>query len=110
MKSDAEVLAELERAAEGLLFMSESDYPFETVYWKELPEVTPQFLRGLTGHAADAPVRTVSVDDFLRVAMSEEEWRAPESRLEAKRYRELARILKENLDDLKVYRVGEINI
>ena len=110
MKSDDEALAELERAADGLLFMSEADYPFETVHWKGVPEISPQFLRALTGHAEDAPVEIVGVDDFFRVAVSDKNRHTPESRREAKRYRQLVRILKENLDDLKVYRVGEINI
>ena len=110
MKSDEEVIAELEKAAEGLLFMSESDYPFETVYWKELPEMSPEFLLSVAGLSNDVPVETVSVDHFFRIATSEESWRSEESRREAKKYQNLVRILKDNLDELKVYRLGSINI
>jgi hypothetical protein len=110
MKSDKEITEELKQLTEGLLFMSESDYPFETVYWEDLPEISTQFLRGLSGQAEDAPVEIVSVDEFFRVAMSEESWRSEESRQEAKKYRGLVQTLKDNLDELKVYRVGEINI
>jgi len=110
MKSDKEITEELKQLTEGLLFMSESDYPFETVYWEGLPEVSAQFLRAQSGQAEDAPVEIVSVDEFFRIAMSEESWRSEESRQEAKRYRGLAQTLKDNLDELKVYRVGQINI
>ena len=110
MKSDEEVLAELERATVGLLFMSESDYPFETIFWKELPEISPQFLRELTGHSENAPVEIVSLNDFFRLAVSEESWRSEESRRAAVRYRNLVQILKDELDETKVYRVGEVNI
>ena|SRR5438270_8935754 len=110
MKSDEEVLAELERATVGLLFISESDYPFEIVYWKELQEVSPQLLRSLTGHPESAPVEIVSLDDFFRVAVSEESWRSEESRRDAKKYRNLVRMLKDDLDEVKVYRIGGINI
>jgi Nuclease A inhibitor-like protein len=109
-KSDEDILVELKRQTEGLLFMSESDYPFETVYWKGLPEVSKQFLLGLTGQAADAPVEILSPDDFFRVAMSEESWRAEEGRAEAKSYRALVELLTKSLDDVKVYRVGRISM
>ena len=104
IKSDKEIIEELRRLTEGLLWMSESDYPFETVCWEGLPEISAQFLRSLSGQAEDAPVEITSVDEFFRVVVSEE------SRQEAKRYRGLAQTLKDNLDELKVYRVGQINI
>ena len=110
MPSDEELIAELERAAAGLLFMSESDYPFETLKWEGLSEVTPPFLRELTGRSADTPVDTKSVDDFFHVAMSEQAWKGERELADARRYQALVRLLKENLDDLRVYRVGEIDI
>ncbi|HEX8136385.1 MAG TPA: nuclease A inhibitor family protein [Pyrinomonadaceae bacterium] len=109
-KSDEEILVELKRLTEGLLFTSESDYPFETVYWKGLPEVTPQFLLGLSGQVEDAAVEIVSPDEFFGVAMSEESWRAARGRAEAGRYRALLELLKESLDELKVYKVGRIRM
>jgi len=109
-KSDEEILVELKRLTEGLLFMSESDYPFEFVYWKGLREVTPQFLLGLSGQAEDAPVETLSLDEFFGIAVSEESWRAEPGRAEAQRYRALLELLKESLDELKVYKVGRIRM
>jgi hypothetical protein len=110
MKNDEDVMEELKEMTEGLLFMSESDYPFEIVCWKGLTEITPQYLRGREGQAEDAPVERVSVDEFFRVAISEDNGRAEESRSAAKRYRELAELMREQLEELRVYRVGEINI
>lgn len=93
MKSDEEIIEALKRQTEGLLFMSESDYPFEIIYWKGLPEISAQYLSSLTGQGEDTPVEIVSVDAFFRNTMFE-----------------LVRTLKDNLDELKVYRVGKINI
>ncbi len=42
--------------------------------------------------------------------MSEPEWKPEQERAIARRFQALLRLLKENLDDLKVYRVGTINI
>ena len=90
--------------------MSESDYPLETFYWTGETDVTHQYLRGVAEQAAGATVEVRSVDDFFRVAMSEPEWKGEQQLATARRYQNLVRLLKENLDDLKVYRIGEINI
>jgi hypothetical protein len=110
MKTDDELIAELKRAAEGLLFMSESDYPFETVCWQELPGISAEFLRSQAGVADDALVETASVDDFFRVAVSDQSQMSQASRETAVKYRQLVKIIKENLEDPKVYRVGSVNI
>ena len=110
MKSDDEVIEELQKATEGLLFMSESDYPFETICWQELTELSPAFLRNQAGLAVDAPLETISLDDFFQVAASDAEWRSPESRQAAVKYRNLIAFLKENLDNVKVYKLGRVNM
>jgi hypothetical protein len=110
MKSDREITEELKRLTEGLFWMSESDYPFEIICWEGLPEISTQFLRGLSGQAEDALVEIVSVEEFFRVGVSEENRRAEESRQEATGYQKIVQTLKENLEEVKVYRVGKINI
>jgi hypothetical protein len=93
LKSDDEILAELGKASLGLLYMSESDYPFEIVRWDGDTEVTPAFLRGLIGESQDCPVQEMVCDTFL-----------------GGRYQRLAQLLKTNLSSLKVYKVGRINM
>jgi hypothetical protein len=110
MKSDVQIVSELREASAGLLFMSESDYPFEVVLWEGRSEISPEFLRQQTGEAFDATVQTQTVEEFFRVAASEAEWRSAQERVEAKRYQALIRLMKENLSGLKVYRVGQTNI
>jgi hypothetical protein len=110
MKSDEEVLQMLEQATEGLLFMSESDYPFKIVNWGGISKITFDYLLRQAGAASDAPIQLVSPEKFFGMAMSEPEWKGEQELAIAKRYQALLRLLQENLDDLKVYRVGEINI
>lgn len=92
--TDAQLLEAMREATRGLTHMSESDYPFEVFDWGEA-EPTPEFLRGLDGLGADAPVETRSPAEFFRGANS---------------FQTLRRLLEENLSDLKVFRVGTINI
>jgi hypothetical protein len=107
--TDEKLVEELREATRGLTFMSESDYPFEVFRW-DVEEPTDEFLRGLTGEAADAPVETRTAADFFRVAASEAEWKNAEQLDAARRFQALLRLLEENLEDLRVYRVGSVNI
>ncbi len=44
MKSDEQLCEELKEATRGLLFMSESEYPFEVVRWEGREEMSPDDL------------------------------------------------------------------
>jgi hypothetical protein len=110
MKSDDELLAELETLIAGLLFMSEADYPFQTLCWKDGTEMTEARLRELAGAPADAPVQTQAIEAFFRAAASEPDWKNETELALAKRYQRLVRWLKENLENAVAYRVGRIDI
>jgi hypothetical protein len=107
--TDEQIIEELREATRGLTFMSESDYPFEVFQWGAA-EPTQEFLRGLTGETSDVPVETTTAALFFRVAASEAEWKNAEQLKEARRFQALLRLLEQNLKDLKVFRVGVINI
>ncbi|MDT5293517.1 MAG: hypothetical protein QOJ76_397 [Acidobacteriota bacterium] len=108
MKTDDQLIDELKEATRGLTFMSESDFPFEVFKWDAEP--TPDFLRRLTADDASAPVETRTAAEFFRAAASEPEWKAGDELAVARRYQALLRLLEENLTDLKVFRVGTINM
>src|SRR5215831_6489792 len=99
MKTDQQLIGELEQAIDGLLFMSESDYPFQVGYWTEVPEITPEFLCDKAGKPAESSVTTQSVDYFFRNAVSEPEWKQGRELEIAKRYQNLVRILKDSIPD-----------
>src|SRR5215216_889446 len=102
--TDEQLFDELREATRGLTFMSESDYPFDVFRW-EVAESTPEFLRGVAGQGADAPVETRTAAEFFRVAASEAEWKGAEELATARRFQSLLRLLEQNLSDLMVFRV-----
>jgi hypothetical protein len=106
MRSDEEILAELGRAAEGLWYMSESDYPLEPVRVEGPDEPGDERLRELAGAGADARVETRSLEEFFRSGAGV---RAGEPPSPGSFY-DVLRVLRENLTDIRVYRIGEINI
>ena len=92
--NDAEILQDLKRVTAGLLFMSESDYPFEVVHWENLTDVTHDFLCRLAGEPTGCQVEEMEVEDFLL----------------AEKYKNIVRVLSNNLTERKAYKVGKINM
>jgi hypothetical protein len=107
--TDAQLLEALREATRGLSHLSESDYPYEVFDWGR-SEPTPEFLRGLDGQDADAEVETRAPADFFRVTTLEPGPKGAGEPPVSDRIQTLVRLLEENLSDLKVYRVGTINI
>ena len=52
----------------------------------------------------------LAVDDFFAIATQEEDWHEEEKRETVKRFQNLVSVLKQNLSQLQVYRVGSIEI
>ena len=110
LQGEDQLLSELKEATKDLLFMSESDYPFEVFRWDKEREIVPDVLRKEASKGADDPVEERSVDEFFKQAASMQDWHGKEGKVTAQKYQSLVKLLKERLTDLKVYRVGSINI
>ncbi len=91
------IVSQLERAADGLLFMSESDHPFEVVHWKRPGgDITAERIAQLTGHVGET-VEEKTVEAFFRHHTSP-------------RHRKLVKVLRKKLSSIRVYRFGVIEI
>ncbi|MEG4455900.1 nuclease A inhibitor family protein [Microcoleus sp. N9_A1] len=101
---------QLNQASKGLLFGSETDAPFEVIHWPTQGELTPAKLLQLTGHPPDASVEVVTVDEFFDAATAKEDWHDEEEQKTVQRFENLVSVLKQNLSQLQVYRVGSIEI
>jgi hypothetical protein len=106
----SELLRLLQEATDGLLWMSESDYLFEVVYWQARSSITPQELLKLTNHSSDTAITTVNFDAFFENVTQPQEWHGELERETVQRYQHLVEILKTHLSDLQVYRVGNIHL
>lgn len=95
LTSDRQVLEELKNASTGLLVMSESDYPFELIQWSGETAITPEYLCGLSDRPAGTRIEETDTKRFLG---------------EHERFRKLQAVIEGNLADVKVYKVGTINI
>ncbi len=106
--NDRELIIQLSQAVEGLFWLSESDYPFETVYLENVNNIEDTLLQ-LTDSNAKTKIEIKEVDSFFNRVTKEDNWDEAELD-ECKRYQALVKLLKTQLQDIKVYRVGECEI
>lgn len=111
--SDLDLVEQLQNAASGLLWMSESDYPFEAFVWDiegAANSLTPQQLLQHTRHAPDTPVETLEVDRFFAQVTHAQNWHDEFPAHEVRQYQILLKRLQDTLQQVLVYRLGTIEI
>lgn len=112
-QNDAKCAAQMKlllKASEGLLYTSESDYPFSYFSFSNTSRLpTPQQFLQLINQTGQ-PIEQVKFDDLfnrltkIEPGMDEQQIKA------AKRYRVLEKVFKATFTDLTIYRVGTIQI
>ncbi|MFS0518500.1 nuclease A inhibitor family protein [Nostoc sp. UIC 10607] len=107
-----EITEKLKQASDGLLMMSESEYPFEVFLWSNQVQepITAQKVLQLTGHSLETSVEEVELDYLFRNCAVEKEWYDEIQKQNVPKFKSLVKTLKDNLTDIKVYRLGTINI
>ena len=110
--SSSDLIAQLKASCDNLLWISESEHPFEAFCWpsQTIESLTDQSLLTLTHHSAGTIVKTVGLDSFFEFVTQPQDWHGDEETETVKKYQQLVDTLKQHLSDLKVYRVGEIEL
>jgi hypothetical protein len=108
---DNQIIELLTKASEGLLYPSESDYPLQYVEWNTGGKrLTKKLIRQLTHKQETAPVKSLSLDDFFRNVTEIKDWYGEEEKADAERFSQLKEILQNNLANIRVFKVGKIEI
>lgn len=110
--NEFDIPKKIKSLSQDLLWMSESDYPFDTFTWsnQEVKEVNEQNLLQKTHHSLDASVKVIDMENFFGRATDEKDWYDSEERETAKKYQALVETLKQNLDNIQVYKIGDVEI
>lgn len=108
----ATAMRELTRASSGLLMPSESDVPFTPFTWAGAAKrrLTTARVLELTGHAPGTTVEVVELEHFFRNVAYHQPWHDPQQTRDVRRFRRLMKVLDRHLDDIRVYRIGTIEI
>jgi hypothetical protein len=105
--NNAALLEQLRQATEGLLYISETDAPYEPFVWTReefgADSVTSETLRAYKGLPFETPVDTMPVSSWLARA-------APPEHPHSPRYLFLLRVLTAQLTELAVWRIGTVQI
>jgi hypothetical protein len=110
--NELDIPKKIKSLSQDLLWMSESDYPFDTFTWsnQEVKEVNTQNLLQKTHHSLDAPVKVIDVEKFFQRATDQKDWYDDEEKETAKKYQALVETLKQNLNNIQVYKIGDVEI
>ncbi|HVF43539.1 MAG TPA: nuclease A inhibitor family protein [Pyrinomonadaceae bacterium] len=107
-EGDAALAGRLKSLTEGLSYQSESDYAVEP-YARAAGDGAPsaeEFSNG--GGGETAAVRELDFDSFFGNYTDAQDWWGDEERAAAAKFQALVEFMKENLSDVKVYRVGGV--
>jgi hypothetical protein len=109
-EDSVDALARIAKAAHGLLFSSEADYPLEPFVWKDGVPFTPAALYMLTALPASTLVTQVDFNEFFAPMLDLPDDPTPEARARVKKFRTLVRVLHQTSHDLTVYKLGTIEM
>lgn len=101
----------LQQATQDLLFPSESDFPVVPIEWPKNapPPTSAPALLSARGRDADTPVQTLDFDAFFAPKTEQNDEQDERQRKTAGRLKVLSEVLKAELTDLRVYKVGSLN-
>lgn len=100
----------IQQASQGLLMMSESDYPFQTFHWIDAPASIENKLLQETGHDANTLIETTTLDHFFRNMTSAGDRADARQQETAARFTLLKNTLLQKLSGIVVYRIGTIQV
>jgi len=99
----------LAQASQGLLMPSESEYPFEVVAWEDV-KLTPQKILELNNYPPATSIEEVELDYFFRNVATEKDWHDKIQKENVAKFQNLVQVIKDNLAEIRVYRIGTIEI
>lgn len=107
-----ELIDSLKEASRDLMFQSESDYPVEPFFMEleDKESISGEDILKAMGYPDDTQIESVEFENFFKNAVKEQSWHSDEEKEIVKRFQKLVHILKTNLKDIKVFKIGNIEL
>lgn len=105
-----ELKASLSEASQGLIYISETDAGIETFEGGPAGEVTAGNLLAQVGAAADSAVEERGFEEIFARLTRVHEGEGEEQAATAGRFGALKQVMEQNLRDLKVFKIGRIQV
>lgn len=101
---------QIKAATEGLYFMSETDAEIFPFFGAQAQSVTKEEILSQIKGSASTPVEEKSFAEFFARLTETQDWFGDEEKATAQKFVELKNLLESNLRDLKVFKVGKIQL
>lgn len=100
----------LEEYLEDLYYISETDAEFSVFSGEKAKSVSKEEILRQTKKPLDAKISEKDFAEFFGRLTKIQDWFEEEETENARRFEELEKLLKENLTNLKVFKIGEIQL
>jgi Nuclease A inhibitor-like protein len=104
-----EIIALFKQVTTDLLWSSESDYPFEVVTWERGVELNSTALFSKLATPNDS-IEPLTLTELFAPVLTVKDWYESDELALVNRYTDLLHAIESNLSDVKVFRVGEVEI
>lgn len=104
------LLEKIKTASEGLYYISETDAEILPFTGSKADSVTKEELLKQTNNQADAPVEEREFSEIFARLTKMQDWFGDEEKATAEKFSALKDLLEKNLRDLKVFKIGSIDI
>jgi Nuclease A inhibitor-like protein len=101
----------LQKAAQGLSYVSETDAPFTAFEWaKPGPVVNKKEVVARAGKSKADPVTEISLDEFFHDLVEEQDWHGDAEKADVKKFRGMLQVIGEQVADAKVFKIGKTQV
>lgn len=100
----------IRRIVKDLYYISETDAEIEPFVGKNAESANKESLLSQTGAAADSKVEELNFDDFFLRLTEIQDWFGDEEKKSAAKFSQLKELLQKELKDLKIFKVGQIEL
>ncbi len=105
-----ELSDQIKKAAEGLYYISETDAEIVPFIGKSAEAITKEEILSQTGCEIDSDVEERDFAEFFARLMEIQDWFGDEEKETAQKFGQLKELLERNLRDLKVFKIGKIQL
>jgi hypothetical protein len=109
-RAKADLTEQIKNAAAGLWYISETDAEIFPFTGSKADAVTKENLLQQIGKPPDAPVEEREFDQMFERFVKIQDWFGDEEKETAAKFAALKSLLEKNLTDLKVFKIGQINL
>jgi hypothetical protein len=104
--AENETVGALREAVAGLTYQSETDADWEAFRWPSAGAPSADEVRKQGRHPKTAPVVEQPVEEFFKNLTEDQDWYGDEEKAVAAQYRSLLTVVKKQLANPKVFKVG----